>query len=391
MLSPVRPARAIRPALLLLLLPGVGCEIDNPRYTPLRDLSAPARGDLSVLPDLGQVPLVSTIAGNGMAAFADGPGGPFGAARLNYPVDVLLDSRGNLLVADSGNHRIRMIDPAGRVTTMAGGDMSGDLDGPAQGDGMAQFVEPRGLALDGAGNLFVADLSNNRIRKIGRNGIVTTVAGTGVAGSMDGAGGRNGVAQFDGPTGVVLDDAGNLYVAEANSHAIRKIAPDGTVSTFAGKGMQSGLVNDRGGAARFNGPRSLTRDAAGNLYVADTDNHCIRKIDPAGSVSTFSGNCATAGYKDGPADVAHFNQPKGLRSDDAGNLYVTEFVNHRIRKVDPAGTVTTVAGDGVAGFMDGAGPSAQFNAPEGVVHSVAGALFIADSGNNRVRKIDNVP
>jgi sugar lactone lactonase YvrE len=315
--------------------------------------------------------LVTTLAGSDLG-FVDGTGA---AARFNGPFGVAVDAAGNLYVADAGNHRIRKISPAGAVSTLAG-----STQGFADGVGTAaQFNFPRGVAVDAAGTVYVADNANHRIRKITPAGAVTTLAGS-TNGFADGTG---AAARFNSPSGVAVDAAGNVYVADLNNHRIRKISPAGAVTTLAGS--TQGFADGVGTAAQFNGPLGVVVDAAGNVYVADNANHRIRKITPAGAVTTLAGS--TNGFADGTGAAARFNGPSGVAVDAAGNLYVADAGNHRIRKISPAGAVSTLAGS-TQGFAGGVGTAAQFSFPRGVAVDAAGTVYVADNANHRIRKIN---
>jgi sugar lactone lactonase YvrE len=297
------------------------------------------------------------------------------AAQFYYPYGVAVDAAGSVYVADTSNHRIRKITPAGAVSTLAG-----STQGFASGVGAAaQFNSPYGVAVDAAGNVYVADNSNHRIRKISPTGVVSTLAGS-TSGYADGTG---TVAQFNFPSGVAVDAAGNVYVADTSNHRIRKITSAGAVTTLAGS--TSGYADGTGTVAQFNTPRGVAVDAAGNVYVADTVNHRIRKITPAGAVTTLAGS--TSGYADGTGTVAQFNSPYGVAVDAAGNVYVADTSNRRIRKITSAGAVTTLAGS-TFGFGDGVGAAAQFNTPRGVAVDAAGNVYVADTNNYRIRKIN---
>ncbi|WP_205521234.1 putative Ig domain-containing protein, partial [Psychroflexus aurantiacus] len=315
--------------------------------------------------------VVSTLAGS-THGFADGTGG---SAQFNLPVRVAVDASGNVYVADYGNHRIRKITPAGVVSTLAG-STQGFADGTG---GSALFNLPVRVAVDASGNVYVADYGNHRIRKITPAGVVSTLAGS-TQGFADGTGGS---AQFNLPVRVAVDASGNVYVADYGNHRIRTITPAGVVSTLAGS--TQGFADGTGGSALFNLPVRVAVDASGNVYVADYGNHRIRKITPAGVVSTLAGS--THGFADGTGSSAQFNNPHGVAVDASGNVYVADYSNQRIRKITPAGVVSTLAGSGISGFADGTGSSAQFNDPFGVAVDASGNVYVADFNNHRIRKI----
>ena len=323
--------------------------------------------------DQGPLPpfMVSTLAGGSSSGNNDGTGT---AAQFNGPSNVAVDSSGNVYVADQSNYRIRKISSAGVVTTFAGSSV-GSNDGTGTA---AKFNSPTGVAVDSSGNIYVADQSNYRIRKISSAGVVTTFAGSSV-GSNDGTG---TAAKFDFPRGVAVDSSGYVYVADTNNHRIRKISPAMEVTTFAGS--SSGDDDGTGNAAKFNNPNDVAVDSSGYVYVADTSNHRIRKISPASVVSTFAGS--SSGDDDGTGNAAKFNNPNGVAVDSSGYVYVADTRNHRIRKIDPAGVVSTFAGSS-SGDDDGALADAQFNNPRGVAVDSSGNVYVADTNNNRIRKI----
>jgi sugar lactone lactonase YvrE len=265
---------------------------------------------------------VSTLAGS-TEGFANGQGA---AAQFDVPHGVAVDSAGNVYVADSNNHRIRMVSPTGLVTTLAGSGTVGFLN--AQGTA-ARFNLPRYVAVDSAGNVYVADMSNHRIRMISSTGNVTTLAGSDTAGFLDEQG---AVARFSSPNGVAVDSAGNVYVADANTNRIRKISPAGVVTTLAG-GSTAEFADGQGEAARFNQPTGVAVDSAGNSYVADRGNSCIRMITSAGVVTTLAGGVGMHGFVDGQGAAARFNGLQDIAVDSAGNIYVADMNNHRIRKM----------------------------------------------------------
>jgi NHL repeat len=324
---------------------------------------------------------VTTLAGNGTAAFLDNATGTM--AEFNDPVGVTTDGA-NLYVADQSNHRIRKIVIAtGAVTTVAGDGTAGFADNP--NGALAEFKAPFGVTTDGT-NLYVADTNNHRIRKIAiATGAVTTVAGDGTASFADNPNGA--LAEFNFPAGITTDGS-NLYVADTNNHRIRKIAiATGAVTTVAGNGTNGFADNATGTMAEFFFPFGVTTDGT-NLYVADEGNQRIRKIAIAtGAVTTVAGD-GTAGFADNPnGALAEFSNPIRITTDGT-NLYVADRNNHRIRKIVIAtGAVTTVAGNGTAGFADNPnGALAEFNIPIGMTTDGTN-LYVADQGNQRIRKI----
>lgn len=327
---------------------------------------------------------VITVAGS-TGGYAEGAGA---AAMFNAPVGVAVDEQGNIYVADSANHRIRKIAPDGTVTTAAGSGGVGSADGAAL---EATFGAPTGVALTSSGLLYIADSVAEdphplRLRLLTPEGVVITLAGSLEAGYKDGSG---NAARFRSPASIAVDAGGNIYVADTNNHRIRLVSPSGEVTTLAGStrpGYVAGYADGPAAEARFQNPRSVAVDAQGNVYVADAGNNCIRKIAPDGQVVTFAGS-REAGYADGKGTEARFNYPSGIAVDAQGNLYVADTANHRIRKITPDGVVTTLAGSGQPGNADGLAPEAQFRAPEGVAVDTKGNVYVADTGNNRIRKI----
>jgi serine/threonine-protein kinase len=265
---------------------------------------------------------------------------------------------------------------AAAVTTLAGGISEGSSSGTGAN---ASFYGPTGIAFDASGNLYVADFRNNMIRKITAGGLVTTLAGNLIPGSANG----NGTyASFNQPTGVAVDNAGNVYVADDGNHLIREISPAGLVTTLAGSGLP-GSADGTGNLASFNFPQGIAVDASGNVYVADYGNNTIREINQAGAVTTIAGS-TSPGSSDGSGIKASFNQPTGVAVDATGNVFVADYGNNLVRKITPAGLVTTIAGGGIA---HGPGTAITFNGTTGVAVDVADNVYVTDYGNNVVQKI----
>ena len=299
-------------------------------------------------------------------------------ATFNSPSGVAVDNSGNVYVADINDSAIRKITSNGVVTTLAGGLTSGFQDGRGS---KAIFNYPAGVAVDHSGNVYVADALNNVVRKITSNGVVTTFAGNGSYGFQDGTGTNSA---FYYPAGIAVDAAGNVYVADTFNCAIRKITSSGVVTTLAGNGYY-GFQDGTGNNATFNDPNGLAVDSAGNVYVADALNNAVRKIDTSGHVTTFAGN-GTPGFSDGNGFNATFSNPEGVAVDGAGNVYVTDTLNNAIRKIDASSNVTTFAGNGTPGFLNGVSTHATFSSPVGVAADGAGNIYVGDAGNNVVRK-----
>ena len=330
---------------------------------------------------------ISTLAG--VAGSAGTTNGTLAAARFDGPIGLDVDSAGNVYVADSHNHTIRKIS-AGVVTTLAGSPsvLGENVDGTGAG---ARFKQPTGVAVDSSGNVYVADSLNHNIRKVTSTGVVTTLAGGGVVGSTNATGSS---ARFNQPRGVAVDASGNVYVADYNNHTIRKITSAGVVTTLAGTAGSTGSTNGTGSNALFQYPSGVAVDTSGNVYVADYGNHTIRKVTSAGVVTTIAGTAGTFGNTDGTGTAARFYRPHGIKVDSAGNIFVAEYSNHTIRKITSSGVVTTVAGAAGAlvgstqtgyGSTDGTGTSAKFNSPSGVSLDASGNIFVADYGNHTIR------
>lgn len=322
-------------------------------------------------------PIVSTFAGTGIIGSTDGNGN---TSQFNLPTVVVFDNEENLIVVDRSNHKIRKITTSGIVSTLAGTGAIGSTNGAALS---ATFRYPDGAIVDSNGNIFITDQSNHIIRKIDVNGIVSTFAGDGLAGYLDG----NGIAtKFRYPAAMAIDENDNLFIADWGNHCIRKITPLGVVSTYAGIGGNSGNIDGNTSVAKFNGPTGLCFDNNGNLYVADYSNYKIRKVDTSGNVSTFCGS-GVAGNIDGDAFTARFNKPAVITFDGIDTFYVTDDSNHNVRKVDLLGNASTFAGIGVNGATDGLASTSSFKSLTGIVAKNKDELFIADYGNHKIRKI----
>lgn len=314
---------------------------------------------------------VSTLAGSPAGGFANGNGN---AALFSSPQGVVTDANGNVYVADGFNNVIRKITPSGDVSTYAGDGNAGYTDGAAA---TAEFYAPQSLAIDGQGNIFVADIGNDIIRKISVAGVVSTYAGNRIHGYVNGV---DSVAEFNNPQGICVDANGNLYVADRGNNLIRKISTSGVVSTLAGYyGYPAGLYNATGTAAIFNVPNSVAVDSKGNVYVADLKNYCVRKITSGGVVTTLLG---------GSIQTTLIGTPAYVSVDAKDNLFIADETGRVIEFTATSNIVYTLAGtSGVSGYKDGTGAAALFSNPQSVAVDKQGNVYVADFGNNVIRKI----
>lgn len=325
--------------------------------------------------------LISTVAGSGAVGYA-GDGGQALGAALYYPRKTLFDTAGRMYIADNGNNRIRRVDTNGTIITIAGGGNAGD--GPATN---ASLLAPYDIALDGRGNLFLAEYSGSHIRRMDTNGMLLTVAG----GGTGGLGGQATNAVLNTPTGLLFDTDGSLLIADEMYSGVLRMDTNGILTRIAGNGTGS-YSGDGGPAtnAAFNSPCAMTFDLAGNLLIIDTYNHCLREVLTNGTILSLVGNGSPGFTGDGgPGGNATLNRPNGVTSDADGNIYIADTMNHRIRKLDPNGTLTTVAGKDSSGFAGDGGPAtnATFFMPMGLSFDPAGNLYLADYGNQRIRRI----
>lgn len=370
------------------------------RFCPVKSLPTVLLALIACWTATAQTYTISTVAGVGTAGVA-GDNGPATGAQIDYAYAVAADSAGNMYIAEPRDNRIRKVSN-GVITTTAGNGMGGLSGNPGfSGDNgpatSAQLANPYGIAADSAGNFYIADTNNNRIRKVS-NGVITTIAGVSCVSntSADGCFSGDNVlatsAQLHGPWGVAVDSAGNVYFADFGNSRIRKITTNGVITTVAGNGTP-GFGGDNGPAtsASLYYPTGVAVDSAGNLYIADIDNNRIRRVSN-GTITTVAGNGKSGfGGDDGPAIGAQLNSPTAVAVDSGGNLYIADTGNGRIRKV-VNGVIATIAGNGTAGFSGDNGPatSAEFANPVGVAVDSAGNVYVADATNNRIRLLTPV-
>jgi len=343
------------------------------------------------LPVFVEAQIITTVAGKGTPGFS-GDGSAATAAQINHPNGIAIDTSGNIYVSDYFNHRIRKVSPAGVISTFAGTGTPGYC-----GDGgpaiSACLYYPVGIAIDVSGNIYFADASNNRIRKINASGIISTVAGNGGTG-YSGDGGPAISAQLHWPSAVALDGSGNIYIADYSSNRIRKVSPAGIITTFAGNGI-AGYSGDGGiaTAAELNLPYGVTFHS-GDIYIAEYGNNIIRKVSPSNIISTFAGS-GVSGYSGdgGPATAAEFNLSQGIIFDQIGNSYIIDVNNQRVRKINSSGIINTVAGNGIAGYSGDGGLAtlAELNAPAALAIDSKGDIFFPEYLNHVIRKMKNTP
>src|ERR1035441_8870426 len=350
-----------------------------------------ASGLSMVLKVAANTGVISVFAGNGLSS-AGGDGGLATGASLGSPTGLAFDSSGNLYIVDWASSNVRKVDTNGIITTVAGDGGQGGFSGDGGPATKALLTNPTGIAVDKSGNLYIVDRGNQRIRMVtASSGTISTIAGSSTIG-LSGDGGPAAKATFTLPTGIAIDATGNLYIADENNRAIRRISTSGIITTVAGTG-QFGYSGDNGQAtkAKLAGPQGVAVDASGNLYIADSGNERIRYVNISGIITTIAGTGA-AGFSgdSSAATAATFSNPVGVALDASGNLYIADRSEQRVRKVAPSGTISTVAGTGQTGFGGDNGPGALalLSTPNDVAVDASGNVYIADAGNNRIRRVD---
>jgi uncharacterized protein (TIGR03437 family) len=372
---------------------GDGGPASKAQLSAARDLALDLTGNLFIadgirIREINLQGIISTMAGDGFL-HAVGDGGPATTAILNQPMSVALDRFGNLYIGDTGTQRVRMVAPAGVISTLAGTGVAG-FNGDQIPAATATLYSPTGLSTDVYGDVYIADTYNHRIREVAAAGRISTFAGTGV-------GGQGPVdllpaqTELRGPRNVCIGLTGTIYIVDTSNHRVLNVLPGGYAATFAGNGT-AGLGGDGGPArtAELNQPGACTVDAAGNVFIADTLNHRIAKVDSSGVITTVAGTGVAGASADGVTAVAAaLNSPAGVAVDGDGDIFISDTGNNLIREVTPNGTIYTIAGNGTAGFSGDGGLAlaAQINAPAGIFIDGSGSLYFADSGNNRVRRL----
>jgi sugar lactone lactonase YvrE len=331
--------------------------------------------------------IITTVAGTGTYSYS-GDGGPAVNAQLNQPKGVAVDPLGNIYIADYNNSRIRLVNTAGNISTFAGNGSSG-----SGGDGgpatSASFAYSNAVAIDASGNVYITDAGNNRVRKINSSGIISTFAGNGTNG-FGGDGGAATSAQLNNPIGLAVDANGNVYIADAYNHKIRKVNTSGVISTYVG--TTAGFSGDGGPStgAQIDQPTGIAIDKLGNLYIADNSNNRIRKVNSLGIISTIAGTGSYGFSGDGGnATNANLANPNSVAADTSGNIYFSDYANDRVRKISKAGIISTLAGTFVSGYNGDGGlaSNAELYRPEGVAVDLYGNVYIADKLNHRIRKV----
>lgn len=347
-------------------------------------------GFLALFSTQSQAQIITTIAGKDRIGGYSGDGGAAIDARMWGPSGIVRDDAGNIYIADQFNNRIRKIDTAGKMSTLAGNDtagFSGD-GGPAN---MAKLNQPRAVAVDGGGNLYIADWVNNRVRKIDTAGTITTVAGTGAAG-YNGDNMSALSAKLNQPRGLAIDRNGNIFIADEGNQRVRRIdAATGIITTVAGMGIAAfnGDAWPTATQAALNFPSAVAVDDTGNIFIADTRNHRIRKVDTFRKITTVAGNTFGFSGDGGKANISRLNLPSALAIDGYHNIYVADEYNNRIRKITADGYIFTVAGNATGGYVGDSitGTNAELTHPEGIAVDPTGTIYFSEWSNNRIRKV----
>ena len=376
---------------------GDGGPAAKAQLTAARDLAIDTSGDLFIadgirIREINQQGMIETVAGDGFL-HSVGDGGAATQAILNQPMSAALDRFGNLYIADSGTERVRVVAPSGIISTLAGTGIAG-YNGDQIPAATANLYSPMDMSTDVYGDIYIADTYNHRIREVGSGGTISTFAGTGTGGE-----GQDGLppsqTQLRGPRGVCIGLNGVIYIVDTSNHRVVSVPPNGNASVIAGNGT-AGLGGDGGPArlAELNQPSACALDSAGDLFIADTLNHRIAKVDTSGVIATVAGTGTAGSSADGvTAIAAALDSPLGVTVDDNGDIFIADTGNNLIRRVTADGTIHTIAGNASAGFAGdgGAALQAELNAPAGIAMDGSGNLYFADSGNNRVRFLTPKP
>ena len=335
--------------------------------------------------------VITTIAGDSVQGY-NGDNIAATTAKLYGPYSTAVDTAGNLYIADLDNNRVRKVNTAGIITTIAGNGVAG-YSGDDSAATLAKLDGPAGVAVDASGNVYIADDYNSRIRKVNTSGIITTIAGTGVNG-YSGDNGPSTAAEINDPHGIAVDAIGNVYICDELNSRVRIINIMGIITTIAGTGLPgySG-DNTEATSAEIDHPYGVAVDLTGNIYFTEWTNNCVRKINTAGIITTIAGGNPTLGFSGdkGPATAADFHIPIGIAIDKAGNIFIGDSYNNRVRKIDQTGIITTYAGTGLEGYSGDNGPAidAELYGPIGITVDISGNLYIADYSNGRIRFIKN--
>ncbi len=336
--------------------------------------------------------IITTVAGNGLTSFS-GDGGPATSASFVFPYGVAVDGSGNMYIADFSGNRVRKVTPAGVISTFAGNGVAGSTGdgGPAT---VAELFYPNAISVDATGNVFICECYRNKVRKVNVSGVITTIAGIDTAG-YSGDGGPAVLAKLNYPLAVSFDLVGNILISDAGNNRVRMINSTGIISTIVGNGA-GGYTGDGGPAtlASLHSPQGIVVDGFGNLYISDSYNRVVRKVNASGVITTYAGNGSYGFSGDGgPATNAAMSNPYGITIDATQNIYITDNGNYRIRKISPAGIISTFAGNGIMGFSGDGGmaTAAELDSMNSLCMDNFNNLYIVDGGNSRIRKVNGSP